>query len=54
MANPMNEAFSMLLSAAKSGAKNGVNGNGNGNGLKVRNNPTINQINAQDLSLIHI
>ena len=42
----MNEAFSMLLSAAKSGAKNGVNGNGNG--LKVRNNPTINQINAQD------
>ena len=46
MANPMNEAFGMLLSAVKNGAKNGVNGNGNG--LKIRNNPTINQINAQD------
>lgn len=45
MANPMNEAFGMLLSAAKNGAKNGINGN---NGLKIRNNPTINQINAQD------
>ena len=42
----MNEAFGMLLSAVKNGAKNGVNGNGNG--LKIRNNPTINQINAQD------
>ena len=50
MANPMNEAFGMLLSAVKNGAKNGAkNGvNGNGNGLKIRNNPTINQINAQD------
>ena len=49
MANPMNEAFSMLLSAAKNGAKNGVNGNnGLRNGLKIRDNPTINQINAQD------
>ena len=50
MANPMNEAFGMLLSAVKNGAKNGVNGNGNGlkNGLKISNNPTINQINAQD------
>lgn len=46
----MNEAFGMLLSAVKNGAKNGAkNGvNGNGNGLKIRNNPTINQINAQD------
>ena len=42
----MNEAFGMMLSAVKNGAKNGVNGNGNG--LKIRNNPTINQINAQD------
>ena len=50
MANPMNEAFGMLLSAAKNGVKNGVNGNGNGvkNGLRIKNNPTINQINAQD------
>ena len=46
----MNEAFGMLLSAAKNGVKNGVNGNGNGvkNGLRIKNNPTINQINAQD------
>jgi len=49
MANPMNEAFGMLLSAAKNGAKNGVkNGNGNGNGLKISRQSTINQINAQD------
>ena len=45
----MNEAFGMLLSAAKNGAKNGVkNGNGNGNGLKISRQSTINQINAQD------
>ena len=28
MANPMNEALGVLLSATKNGAKNGVNGNG--------------------------
>ena len=38
MANPYNEAFSSLLGAVKNKAQK----------LKLRNNPTINQINAQD------
>ena len=49
MANPMNDAFSTLLSAIK---KNGTNGNGNGNGLKIRDRPDyqekLKQINSHN------